>query len=40
MFHKTFTEIKQLHLNIIGNIEEISREDKKFPKILKTVTGK
>ena len=38
MFHKTFTEIKELHLNKIGNIEEIFREDKKFPKILKTGT--
>ena len=38
MFHKNFSEVKQLHLNTIGNIEEISREDKKFLKILETGT--
>ena len=33
MFHNNFSEVKQLQLDSIGNIEEISREDKKFFKI-------
>ena len=40
MFHNDFSEVKHLQLNIIGNIEEISREDKKFLKILETGTKK
>ena len=28
MFHNDFSEVKQLQLNVIGNIEEISREEK------------
>ena len=36
MFHNDFSEMKQLQLKIIGNIGEISREDKKFLKILET----
>ena len=40
IFHNDFSEIKQLQLNIIGNIEEISREDKKFLKILEKGTNK
>ena len=40
MFHNDFSEVKQQQLNIIGNIEEISREDKKFLNILDTGTKK
>ena len=40
IFHNDFSEIKQLQLNIIGNIEEIFREDKKFLKILEKGTNK
>ena len=40
MFHNDFSEMKQLQLKIIGNIGEISREDKKFLKILETGTKK
>ena len=36
MFHNDFSEVKQLKLNIIGNIEDIFREDKKILKILET----
>ena len=36
MFHNDFCEVKQLQLNIIGNIEDLSREDKKMLKILET----
>ena len=39
-FHNGFSEVKQLQLNIIGNPEEISREDKKFLMILETRTKK
>ena len=38
MFDNDFSELRQLQLNIIGNIEDISREDKKFLKILETGT--
>ena len=38
MFNNDFSELRQLQLNIIGNIEDISREDKKFLKILETGT--
>ena len=38
MFHNGFSEVKQLQFKIIGNIEEISREDKKFLKIFKRGT--
>ena len=40
MLHNVFSGVKQSQLNIIGNIEEISREDKKFLKILETGTKK
>ena len=40
IFHNDFSEVKQLQLNIIGNIEEISTEDMKFLKILETGTKK
>ena len=40
MFHNDFSDVKQLQLNIIKNIKEISRKDKKFLKILETVTKK
>ena len=40
IFHNDFSEIKQLQLKEIGNIEEISREDKKFLKILEKGTKK
>ena len=40
MFYNDLSEVKQLQLNIIGNIEEISWADKKFLKILKTGTKK
>ena len=40
IFHNDFSEVKQLLLNIIGKTEEISREDKKFLKILETGTKK
>ena len=40
MFCNDFSEVKQLPLNIIGKIEEISREDKKFLNILETGTKK
>ena len=40
MFDNDFSEVKQLQLSIIGNIEEISRKDKKFLKILETGTKK
>ena len=36
LFHNDFCEVKQLQLNIIGNIEDLSREDKKMLKILET----
>ena len=46
IFHNGFSEVKQLQLNIVENIDEISRknideisrEDKKFLKILETET--
>ena len=40
MFHNDFSKVKQLQLNGIGNIEDISREEKKFLKILETGTKK
>ena len=40
MFHNDFSEVKQLQLNIIRNIKEISRKGKKFLKILETGTKK
>ena len=40
IFHNDFSEVKQLQLNIIGNIGEISTEDMKFLKILETGTKK
>ena len=40
MLHNDFSKVKQLQLNGIGNIEEISREEKKFLKILETGTKK
>ena len=40
MFHNDFSKVKQLQLNVTGNIEDISREEKKFLKILETGTKK
>ena len=40
MFDNDFSELKQQQFNIIGNIEEIFRVDKKFLKILGTGTKK
>ena len=39
-FHNDCSEVKQLQLATIGNIEDISKEDKKFLKILETGTKK
>ena len=40
MLHNNFSEVKQVQLIIIGNIEEISTEGKIFLKILETETKK
>ena len=40
MFCNDFNEVKQLQVNVFGNIEQILREEKKFLKSLEAKTKK